>query len=203
MKVLREDDRPALGLRERKKAKTRAAIQQHALRLFREQGYAATTVEQIAEAVEVSPSTFFRYFPTKEDVVLYDDLDPVLFAAFAAQPAELSPIQALRAAMREVFAALPPEEMDQQWERGALILAVPELRMRMLDQLAGVILELAAVVARRVGRRPDDLAARTFAGAAIGAMLAAMLAGAATDPAADLLALMDAGLAHLDAGLPL
>jgi transcriptional regulator GlxA family with amidase domain len=53
------------GLRERKKTKTRAAIREHALRLFREQGYEATTVEQIAEAAEVSHSTFFRYFPTK------------------------------------------------------------------------------------------------------------------------------------------
>ncbi|HUJ75276.1 MAG TPA: TetR family transcriptional regulator, partial [bacterium] len=70
------------GLRERKKAKTRAVIQQHALRLMKEQGYQATTVEQIAEAAEVSPSTFFRYFPTKEDVVLYDVLDPVLMREF-------------------------------------------------------------------------------------------------------------------------
>src|SRR5713101_2607092 len=106
MHMSRKDDRPALGLRERKKAKTRAAIQQYALRLFREQGYAATTVEQIAAAVEVSPSTFFRYFPTKEDVVLYDAFDPLLIAAFEAQPADLSPIQALRGAMRAVFAEL-------------------------------------------------------------------------------------------------
>src|SRR5690348_5485874 len=92
---------PAPGLRERKKAKTRAAIQRHALRLFREQGYEATTVNQIAEAAEISPSTFFRYFPTKEDVVLYDAVDPVAFAAFEAQPRELSPIEALRRTLHE------------------------------------------------------------------------------------------------------
>jgi AcrR family transcriptional regulator len=48
------------------------------LRLFRAQGYSATTVDQIAAAAEISPSTFFRYFPTKEDVVLLDDYDPLL-----------------------------------------------------------------------------------------------------------------------------
>ncbi len=99
-------DRP--GLRERKKARTRAAIQEHALRLFRERGYEATTVEQIAEAAEVSPSTFFRYFGSKEEVVIYDALDPILIAAWRAQPKELAPIPALRRAMTEVFGNLTP-----------------------------------------------------------------------------------------------
>src|SRR5579863_8692249 len=92
------------GLRERKKARTRAAIREHALRLFREQGYDATTVEQIAAAAEVSPSTFFRYFPTKEDVVLRDDFDDRAFEAFDRQPVSLPPIVAFRAAMRETIA---------------------------------------------------------------------------------------------------
>ena len=66
------------GLRERKKQKTRWAIQEHALRLFAEQGYEATTVDQIAAAAEISPSTFFRYFPTKEDLVIEDEYDALL-----------------------------------------------------------------------------------------------------------------------------
>ena len=90
-----------MGLRERKKAKTKAAIQQHALRLFREQGYNATTVEQIAEAAEISTGTFFRYFPNKEDGVLSDIYAPLLAEALAAQPGHLSPIQCLRNAMRQ------------------------------------------------------------------------------------------------------
>ena len=67
-------DQP-LGLRERKKLKTRQAIRREAFRLIDANGYAATTVEHIAEAADVSPSTFFRYFPSKESLLLADDLD--------------------------------------------------------------------------------------------------------------------------------
>ena len=139
------------GLRERKKAKTHLAIQEAALRLFREQGYEATTVEQIAAAAEVSPSTYFRYFPTKEDVVIHDALDPLLFASFAEQPAELSPIQALRASMAAVFGALTPEELAFEYERQELVLGVPELRARMLDDLATKFRGFAEALGARVG----------------------------------------------------
>ena len=193
---------PETGLRERKKAKTRAAIQAEALRLFHEQGYAATTVEQIADAAEVSESTFFRYFGTKEDVVLHDRFDPLLFAAFRAQPPELTPIQALRAAMRAVFAELPAAELERERLRGELILAVPELRARALAEFADTLQATAGLVAERVGRAPDDLAVRTFTGAVMGVALAAVLA-AAEQPAGDYLALMDEGLAALEAGLSL
>jgi AcrR family transcriptional regulator len=202
MRSLSEDDQPALGLRERKKAKTRATIREHALRLFREQGYQATTVEQIAEAAEVSPSTFFRYFPNKEAVVLQDDYDPMLVAAFEAQPAELSPVAALRGSMQAVFAGLPTEELALERERQKLVLSVPELRAGALDGLAGTIQMIAEIVAERVGRSADELAVRSFAGAVIGVLLAALFA-AAEDPTADIFELLDAGLAHLEAGLPL
>lgn len=190
------------GLRERKKARTRAAIREQALRLFREQGYQATTVEQIAEAAEVSPSTFFRYFPTKEDVVLQDDFDPIAIEKFEAQPRELHPVAALRAAIMEAFAEVPPDQLEQWREVTRLTLAVPELRARTLDEFTRSVTMAAELIAKRQGRDPSDLAVRTVAGAVVGVGLSVMMA-AAEDPSADMAALMDAGLAHLEAGLPL
>jgi len=190
------------GLRERKKARTREAIQEHALALFAERGYDQTTVEAIAAAAEVSPSTFFRYFPTKEDVVLHDRYDPLLLAAFRAQPPELTPIAALRVTAHEVFGALAEQEVARERQRAVLILSVPELRARSLDQLAGTLLAFASEVALRAGRRVDDPAVRNMTGALIGVSMAAMLQ-AAEDPGANYLELLDASLAHLEAGLPL
>lgn len=197
-----ETDRPALGLRERKKAKTRAAIQQQALRLFRAKGYDAATVEEIAEAAEVSPSTFFRYFPTKEDVAMYDALDPLIIAAFEAQPPEVSPVHALRQAMHAVFDQLPPEELRDMQDRFDLIREIPALRARMLDEFTRTIQLVAELVAMRLGRPADDFAVRTYAGALVGVMMAVMFTPDG-DPAPDFVTLMDAGLAQLEAGLPL
>jgi AcrR family transcriptional regulator len=203
MRKVSQADKPlSPGLRERKKAKTRAAIQEHALRLFEEQGYDATTVEQIAEAAEVSPSTFFRYFPTKEDVVLYDALDPVFIAAFEAQPSDLTPIQAMRKALRAVFTNIPAEEMAKQWERGRLILSVPELRMRFWDQIAESFGMFATAIAKRVGRPVSDIDVITFTGAVGGALLAAMLASVDALEE-DYIGVIDSALAYLEAGMPL
>jgi AcrR family transcriptional regulator len=195
---------PKPGLRERKKAKTRAAIRRHALRLFREQGYHATTIEQIAEAAEVSPSTFFRYFPTKEDVVLQDDLDVLMFEAFEAQPPELGPIAAIRAAMRLVFDHLSADDLEQFRESTALSLSVPEVRARAFDEFATGIQAIAAAIAQRAGRAEDDFAVRNLAGAIIGVVMSATLTAAAADPgAADIFEPIDSALAHLEAGLPI
>ncbi len=190
------------GLRERKKARTRAAIRKHAVRLFKEQGYHATTVEQIAEAAEVSPSTFFRYFPTKEDVVLQDDFDVLALEAFQAQPPGLGPVAALRAAMRAVFAELSADDLEQFRETASLSIAVPEIRARAFDEFAHAIQTIAEAMAKRAGRGPDDFAVRNLAGAVVGVVMSATLA-AAQDPAGDMLEAIDAALAHLGAGLPL
>jgi AcrR family transcriptional regulator len=189
------------GLRERKKARTRAAIRQHALRLFREQGYGETTVEQIAEAAEVSPSTFFRYFPTKEDVVLQDDFDPIAIAKFEALPVDMHPVAALRRAMRETFAELPAWQLEQFRELNRLTMSVPELRARALDEYLRSVRLAAELLAKRLGRDPSDIAIRTMAGAVVGVGLSALVAGM-EDPQADVIDIMDAGLARLEA-LPL
>src|SRR5579863_4433007 len=151
------------GLRERKKARTRASLREHALRLFREQGYAATTVEQIAAAAEVSPSTFFRYFPTKEDLVLQDDMDTRMVAAFEQQPPGLGPITAMRAATRQVLSSYTGADLDIVRETTRLTMTVPEVRARAMDEFARTITVLAEAVSKRTGRAPDDLAVRTVA----------------------------------------
>jgi AcrR family transcriptional regulator len=195
-------ERPKPGLRERKKAKTRAAIQAHALRLFREHGYNATTIEQIIAAADVSESTLFRYFPTKEDLVLQDDYDPLILEALASQPSDVAPIPALRAALAVVFAGLSNRERAEQQERVALVLAVPDLRAKMLDQFLQTTRVLAEAIAQRADRRPDDFAVRTVAGAVIGALMAGLDA-VADNPGADLGALVDEAMAHLASGLTL
>lgn len=192
----------SIGLRERKKLKTRAAIQKEALRLFEEKGYEATTIEDIAEAVEISPSTFFNYFPSKEDVVLLDDLDPLLYAAFNAQPANLSPIAALRAAMRDVFSNLTPQQADVFHRRMLLVAASDQVRAAMLIQFAGMVQQVAELLAARIGRPADDFAVQNVSGALLGVMMAAFL-GAQRNPREDLMRLADEALAHLEAGLPL
>jgi AcrR family transcriptional regulator len=208
---------PVLGLRERKKARTRAEIQRHAMRLFRSHGYEATTVEQIAAAAEVSPSTFFRYFPTKEDVVVRDDYDRLLLEAFRAESKDLSPLQATRAALRhlaEMFAGLTPEELALEQDRAVLQLAVPEIRARSMDEFLRIFGVFAEVVAERVGSQPDALPVRAFVGALLGVVLGAYLptGGGGDWPTTEasvlplgpeLVRRMDEALALLEAGLPL
>ena len=202
------------GLRERKKARTRASLREHALRLFREQGYQATTVEQIAAAAEVSPSTFFRYFPTKEDVVLQDDMDTRLVEAFANQPPDLAPIPAIRAALREAWRSFTPAEWEQLREGGRLSMEVPEIRARTMNEFDRLIGAIAGAIAGRTGRCSDDLRVRVLAGAVIGVMMSVFLpehlaaeAGAESVSDAtfgpDSVTRIDEALAFLEEGLPL
>jgi AcrR family transcriptional regulator len=127
-------DSPTQSLRERKKAQTRKSIQEHALRLFLGKGYDATTVEEIAAAAGVSHMTFFRYFPTKEDVVLADEYDPLLFEKIAGRPPEEPAIERVRHAVADGLKLIYAVDAELLLRRTRLILGTPQLRARLWEQ---------------------------------------------------------------------
>lgn len=187
----------AHGLRERKKAKTRAAIQQEALRLFRDQGYEATTMEQIAEAAEVSQSTVFRYFPTKEELVVTDEQDAFFINAWRAQSHDLPVLRALRQAIREAIEGLSPEELGAQRDRDVLMVTVPELWAASLGNVTQTMRMITLLVAERTGRPEDDIQVRAISGAIFGVILNTMLRWA-HNPEQDVAEDLDGMLAILD-----
>jgi len=168
------EEKPRTGLRERKKLKTRATIQYHAMRLFHEQGYHETTIEQIAEASEISPSTLFRYFPTKESLVLEDDFDPLLIELFRRQPPGLSPVAAFRRAIKAGAEQMPEEARLAIRQRMELTMSVPELRAASLSQMSDTTELIAALIAERTGRERSDLTVVAYAGALLGTVMSAL-----------------------------
>ncbi|MEU6356323.1 TetR family transcriptional regulator [Streptomyces sp. NPDC047072] len=166
---------PGTGLRERKKAQTRARIQTEALKLFRERGYEATTVQQIAQAAEVAHTTVFRYFPTKEDLVISDDYDPLLYEALRAQPPRLEPVEALRAALHTILDSLPAESFAAGRERVNLMLSEPALRGAIFENFLTTMRTVTAILAERADTDPRDLSMRVPVAAAFGTFLDLML----------------------------
>jgi AcrR family transcriptional regulator len=146
---------PPPGLRERKKIKLRRLIQTESVRLFEAQGYEHTTVEQIAEAAETSTTTFYRYFPTKEDVVLDNDASPLFEATVATRPAGEPLAATIRAAMAAVVGAAEADR-DHTLARMRLIETVPALEARYAGQERRTIDYLARLLADRTGRAGDD-----------------------------------------------
>ena len=160
------------GLRERKKQKTRESIQRTALRLFEKQGYEQTTIEQIAAAAEISPSTFFNYFPTKEDVVLFDAYDPMTIQMFLERPQDEPLNVSLRKVLENLAATFARDER-MILARGRFFLEVPELRARLWDEAERSQLLLLQLLAERSGRRPDDYELRVTARIVTAALLEA------------------------------
>jgi AcrR family transcriptional regulator len=191
------------GLRERKKARTKTTIQQQALRLFREQGYQGTTMEQIAAAAEVAPSTVFRYFPTKEDLTVLDDyysLADAIAQALAAQPRELHPVGAIRAAIGAVFAALSDEERAARYERDLLMVRIPELWAANLGLIVKGRRQLCAAIAERLGRDQREPQLRVLVDAAVGVGLGVLIDWA-ENPESDPAGALDAAFGLLEARL--
>ncbi|TFE53144.1 TetR family transcriptional regulator [Streptomyces sp. ICN441] len=164
---------PPTSLRERKKARTRQAIQEHALRLFLAQGYDGTTVDQIARAAGVSSMTFFRHFPTKESVVESDDYDPLIVRLIEQRPPAEEPLAALRHALGEGLSAVYATDRDALLVRTRLVLRTPALRARLWENQHATERMLATALAARAGEEPG-LRLRVIAAAALAAVTAAL-----------------------------
>ncbi|CAN3127173.1 TetR family transcriptional regulator [Mycobacterium sp. smrl_JER01] len=160
------------SLRERKKTQTRLAIRRAAFRLFEEQGYANTTIDQIAEAADVSSRTFYRYFRIKEALLISDDHSSPMVAAFANAPKELSVAAAYRHAVEEVFGGLSREERDDAVEGQRLLYQVPEARGLIYGEYTRLIDALAEALNERLERETGELERRVIAGAVVGVLIA-------------------------------
>jgi AcrR family transcriptional regulator len=166
MTVTRQD----LGLRERKKLKTRRAMRDAAVRLAFERGYEAVTVDDIAEAAEVSTRTFFNYFASKDEAIAGIDPDEIdeIARALEARPAVETPVAALRAVLVERAVTLA--ERREQWRaKMALVRANPGLLEAFHVGWSRYEAALVGVVARRSGLDPDT---DTYPAVVVAAMLA-------------------------------
>ena len=186
--------------RVRKKAATKHSIQEHALRLFVEKGYDATTVDEIAAAAGVSHMTFFRYFPHKEEVVEYDEYDPLMEELIAERPGNEAPLTALHAAIRTGLEQVLATDREALLIRTRLVLQNPVLRSRNLVAQDTTRDLFARALARRAGLPEPDLAATVRASAALGAITPAIMAWAEGD-GEDLIALIDDAFAALATGV--
>ncbi|MEU9173924.1 TetR/AcrR family transcriptional regulator [Streptomyces sp. NPDC048420] len=195
-------DRPQLGLRERKKIKTREAIRTATYALIKEQGYDATTVEQIAERAEVSPSTVFRYFPTKEDIVLTDEYDPLMLEELRARPADESWMDSMRHVMRIAIQGNLAEDPDVARMRAHLGVQVPAVRARMLESMSETGRMLRQALGERSGLDPDSLEVRVCAMSLIGGLVEVSLYWAENDFEGELSDHLDHALDVLEHGLP-
>jgi AcrR family transcriptional regulator len=168
------------GLRQRKKERTRAQIREAALSLFAEQGYEATTVQQIAEVADVSLSTLFRYFPTKAQLVLRVDLSTLVRDAFRSASTDDTVFDAIGAATRASFPELVAgDSADVIRQPSAPITHGPTLdraRDALLGEATGAVGLFAELIGESWARDAHDPLVQAAAGAVVGVALAALSA---------------------------
>jgi AcrR family transcriptional regulator len=164
-----------VGLRERKKQKTRETIINVALELFAEKGYEHTTIAEIAEAAEVSPRTIFAYFPSKEDILFCDM--PAAYERFAGALRERAEGVTTLDVVREfLMSSLNPDRT--QLLRKQILATEETLQVNRRARFASFEQLLVEAIAEDLGADPDDIRPRIVA-VAFGAAITAV-----HDPAA-------------------
>jgi AcrR family transcriptional regulator len=199
------------SLRERKKLATRRSIRRVALDLIAERGFAQVTVEDIAEAADISPRTFFNYFPSKEAALFGSDNDrtEALRQRLLRQPPDVAPLDALRAALVGEACAVADEVAELGGEPGAWLARMkaanvdPHLRAAQAAHMATVERVLAHTLAERLGTETDqDPYPVLLVSALMGVMRAAVMIWAGVGGAVPLEQLTDASFQALADGFP-
>ncbi len=190
-------NQPNPSLAERKRQLVRDELAEAALKLLAWQGFEGTTIDQMVAAAGVSRRTFFRYFASKEDVIVQfmTDTGAMLCAALAARPADEPPAVALREAVSVLVGACESHP-EKSVRLSKLLLGTPSLLGRYLEKQAQWRHDLAVELGRRLGVDPDrDLRPQIAAGVTLIAFDTALARWAASDGAEDLDALTDAAFA--------
>lgn len=168
------DADPVAGRRERRRLRTAHALQAAALDLFERKGFDATSTEEIAAAADVSPRTFFRYFPTKESVAFFDEYGEVVEEVLADADLDTSSPQAfVRDGILRVFAAIPPSDEDVLARRVRVIFSTTSLRGHLAADLADERRRLVEGLRERFPGL-SAVEAESVAGAAIGVVAAVL-----------------------------
>jgi AcrR family transcriptional regulator len=155
----RAEEHEPEGLRSLKKLRTRRAIEDAAFALFDAQGYEDTTVDQIAARAEVSTTTFFRYFPSKSEVVLGDHGQqlPALYRAILERPADETELESVRHAVIEEFVVVIDPERTAAKAR--IVAASPVLQGLSYERGFRWLDVITDALARRRGlKAPDERA---------------------------------------------
>ena len=191
-----------LGLRERKKQRTHDEIHRIAAGLFAERGYDAVTVDDIASAADISHRTFYRYFPSKEDLVLGDMGDSFVefAAALAARPDDEPVLRSIRAVVLELATAFE-HDYEANRTRSSLIAASPTLQLRLKEREPFVEAAITPLIAERLGVDPStDMRPQLIAACAITAMRVATDIWIANDAVGSLTSTVDHALTLLTQG---
>jgi AcrR family transcriptional regulator len=170
-------------------------VQTEALRLIMEKGYDQTTVDDIA------PRTFFRYFPTKEDVVLWDEYDDRPLDTLRGLRSGGDPLIQVVSVMRNMLAAVYQQDPERLLTRVKLSFAIPQVRARFLDTQITLIGPYYAELARMLELPEDDLRMRVNLAALFGGIIIAVGLWQQNDGREDLIELFDRTIASMAEGM--
>lgn len=162
-----------VGLYERKKLAAMQRIQEVALDLFDAHGYENVTIEEVAERAEVSQSSVYRYFGTKEGLVLYEETDIEFLEVVDRELAAHPPLEAVRRALAVVMAGYFDRADSLARRKTRYALSEPALQPALGELIEGFVQQVAAALARATGAAPDGLEPQVIASALVWSLVAA------------------------------